>query len=320
MYTSFIWYQSIVHSMHDISLPYNSSMLLMYITRFSCREYADNTWCPSMSQRWCYVDVCSETSSIAHVLLIDYLKVVGCIQGAVYLSSPPSLHYLSAISLTLRIILHILIVIHVFNWSMDHYHNDPWSSLYALMICPIFCRSVMLCFTPVNCYITASRSCCSASNAGRFFRSIDADNLHHVKDLLECSWDVSRCFIYRQQWTLRVMTHHHYHHRDDDATAIMNHWTSNMWRNHGSNDRILWQCYGGIYRRLLWHWKNIVTMSMFSMIHLHHYLSIPYLVVVVIVPSRASTSRRCEQLKVYLASLRGTSGMGLIFRAYFPTG
>ena len=61
-------------------------------------------------------------------------------------------------------------------------------------------------------------------------------------------------------------------------------------------------------------------MSMFSMIHLHHYLSIPYLVVVVIVPSRASTSRRCEQLKVYLASLRGTSGIGLIFRAYFPTG
>jgi hypothetical protein len=31
-------------------------------------------------------------------------------------------------------------------------------------------------------------NCCSASNTGRFFRSIDADILHHVKDLTECSW------------------------------------------------------------------------------------------------------------------------------------
>jgi hypothetical protein len=86
------------------------------VTRFSCREYIDNTWCPSMAQRWCYVDACLETSLIAHVVLIDYLKVVVCFQGAMYLSSPPSLHYLSVISLTLRIILHILMVINVFKW------------------------------------------------------------------------------------------------------------------------------------------------------------------------------------------------------------
>ena len=51
-------------------------------------------------------------------------------------------------------------------------------------------------FTPVNCDISASRSCCSASNATKFFNSIDAVILHHVKDLIECSWEVSRCFIY----------------------------------------------------------------------------------------------------------------------------
>ena len=44
-------------------------------------------------------------------------------------------------------------------------------------------------FTPVNCDISASRSCCSASNATKFFYSIDAVILHHVKDLIECSWE-----------------------------------------------------------------------------------------------------------------------------------
>ena len=57
-------------------------------------------------------------------------------------------------------------------------HNDPWSSLYALLICPILHRTV-------NSYISASRSCCSASNARRFFNSIDADTITHDRMLLE---------------------------------------------------------------------------------------------------------------------------------------
>ena len=44
--TSLVWYQCMVHSMHDISFPYNSCMLLVCITSFSCQEYS---WCPSMA-------------------------------------------------------------------------------------------------------------------------------------------------------------------------------------------------------------------------------------------------------------------------------
>ena len=153
-------------------------------------------------QRWCYVDACSETSSIAHAVLIDYLPVVGCIKGVMYLSSATSLHYLL-----------ILLVIHVFNWSfilgctrmnIMHIVNCWWIPRIRMIhglaytqywYAPCLSNNDVV-FTTVKCDICAFRSCCSASNATKFFNSIDAVILHHVKDLIECSWEVSRCFIY----------------------------------------------------------------------------------------------------------------------------
>jgi hypothetical protein len=87
---------------------------------------------------------------------------------------------------------------------MDTTHqNDPWSSLHALLICPMLIKQWCCVYSSelrqqcisqllqrVN--YSASRSCCSASTATKFFNSIDAVILHHVKDLIECS----RCFIY----------------------------------------------------------------------------------------------------------------------------
>ena len=75
------------------------------------------------------------------------------------------------------------------------YQNDPWSSLHALLLCPMF-----------------------------IFNSIDAVILHHAKDLIECSWEVSRCFIYGQKWTFRVMTHHYHSHQHDDDTIAKVHY------------------------------------------------------------------------------------------------
>jgi len=75
--------------------------------------------------------------------------------------------------------------------------------------------------------------------------------------MIECCWKVSRWLTCGQQWTFRIMTYyhhyHHYYHRDDGVTAKVHYRTFNVWGNHGSNERILWQCYGDIHGRILWH-------------------------------------------------------------------
>jgi len=126
------------------------------------------------------------------------------------------------------------------------YHNDPWSSLYALLICLMFYRSMMLCLllwtaTSVHLEAVVAHQMLEDSFApsmliffimsrtwqnvaGKYPDALSMDNSGHSE-----------------------LTQHHYHHHDDDATAKVHYWTFNVWRNHGSNDRILWQCYGDIY-------------------------------------------------------------------------
>ena len=145
---------------------------------FLPRVHRSNTWYPSMAPtmllyRW----LVQGPVSIAHVVLIDFLKVVGYIQGAMFLSSPPSPYLNSTPRIQMKLILGC-------NRMMDTTcHYDPWSSLYALLICPILHRPIL--HRPVNSYISASRSYCSASNARRFFNSIDADTVTHDSMLLD---------------------------------------------------------------------------------------------------------------------------------------
>ena len=107
-------------------------------------------------------------------------------------------------------------------------------------------------FTPVNCDISASRSCCSASNATKFFNSIDAVILHSCQG-------PNRMFLgsipMLYLWTFRHQHHYHSHQHDDDTIAKVHYWNFNVWRNHGSNDKMLWQCSGDIYGRIWWHWS-----------------------------------------------------------------
>ena len=132
-------------------------------------------------------------------------------------------------------------------------HNDPWSSLYALLICPILHRTV-------NSYISASRRCCSASNATRFFNSIDADTIAHDRMLLESIAIISLwTTVNIQNYDPLSSYYHHYYHCDDGVIAKVHYRTFNVWENHGSNERILWQCY------IWWHtWANIVTLEYYD--------------------------------------------------------
>ena len=123
-------------------------------------------------------------------------------------------------------------------------------------------------FTPVKCDICAFRSCCSASNATKFFNSIDAVILHHVKDLIECSWEVSRCFIYGHSGINIIII------------IIL----INMMMIQLLKCIIETLMCGGTMVAMTTYCDNVIaTMSLSSMIHLHHYLSLPYLVVVFIV-------------------------------------
>ena len=148
---------------------------------FLPRVHRSNTWYPSMAPtmllyRW----LVQGPVSIAHVVLIDFLKVVGYIQGAMFLSSPPSPYLNSTPRIQMKLILGC-------NRMMDTTcHYDPWSSLYALLICPILHRPIL--HRPVNSYISASRSCCSASNARRFLIL----SMLILLLMIECCWTVSR--------------------------------------------------------------------------------------------------------------------------------
>ena len=264
---SFIQYLSLSRS--NIQVKHSAVFIADILGR-------DSTWPPSQGRvDCCYFTHCNHAGAFKYnpeviasstilsclysrisiddyLVLTGYLKVVGYIQGAMFLSSPPSPYLNSTPRIQMKLILGC-------NRMMDTTcHYDPWSSLYALLICPILHRPIL--HRPVNSYISASRSYCSASNARRFLIL----SMLILLLMIACCWTVSRWFTYGQQWTFRIPTHyhhyHHFYHRDDGATGKVHYRTFNVWGNHGSyakycdnvmvtymeehcDTKILWHCH-----------------------------------------------------------------------------
>ena len=87
---------------------------------FLPRVHRSNTWCPSMAPtmllcRW----LVQGPVFVAHVVVIDYLKVVGYIQGAMFLSSPPSPYLKSTPRIQMKLILgcNRMNIMHIVNCS-----------------------------------------------------------------------------------------------------------------------------------------------------------------------------------------------------------
>ena len=155
---------------------------------------------------------------------------------------------------------HILIVLHVFKWTW-YWDVIAWWIPRVIMIHGLAYTHYWYAPYFIDPYFidlwTATSVHLETIVAHQMLEDFLILSMLILLLMIACCWTVSRWFTYGQQWTFRIMTYyhhyHHYYHRDDCATGKVHYRTFNVWGNNGSYEKILWQCYGDIHGRTLWH-------------------------------------------------------------------